>query len=181
MASIDDLLFSLGEWIHTTPLVDFAIWISHLKVSETIGSHFLAIPLLQTVHIVAIATAFGAVLMLNLRVLGLVGREKTIVETGERYRPWIWGALLVLILSGSGLIVAEPIRELMNPIFWIKMALLIALILLSIGFQAALRGASTRWDVDAGGGAAVRIGAAGLILVWCIVMIAGRWIAYAPA
>ncbi len=181
MPSIDDLLFSLGEWIRTTPVVDLSLWISKQPLSSALGTKFLTIPLLQTVHILSIATAFGSVLLMNLRVLGVTGMNLTISQTTQRYVPWIWGALLTLLLTGLGLIIAEPVRELINPIFWVKMAMIVVLVLLSIGFQHALRGAAIKRQAAPEGLTGVRIGAAGLILLWCVVIIAGRWIAYAPA
>lgn len=179
MAGISDLLYSLTEWLRTTPIDNFALWISSKPLSQAMGSKFLTIPLLQTTHILAIATAFAAVLMMNLKVLGVVGADQTIAQTSRRYTPWIWGALLVLIATGSGLIVAEPVRELINSLFWIKMSMIVVLVLLSIGFQAVLRRNAVNGVGD--GLSVAKLGAVGLILLWCAVIVAGRWIAYAPS
>ena len=178
--SISDQLYSLTEWLRTTPVVDLALWVSRQPLSLVMGTKFLTIPLLQTIHIVSIATAFGAVLMMNLRVLGVAGAGRPLSWSTRRYVPWVWGALLALLLTGSGLVIAEPVRELVNPIFWIKMTLIVALILLSLGFQAALGRFGERWEDISGGPVAARIGAVSLLLLWCGVIVAGRWIAYAP-
>jgi hypothetical protein len=180
MPSMDDQLYALAEWLRTTPLVEFSLWISNRPLSMVMGSKFLTIPLLQTIHILAIATAFGSVLMMNLRVLGVSGTNLTLRETTQRYQPWVWAALLTLVATGVGLIIAEPVRELINPIFWVKMTMLVALVLLSIAFQAGLRVTMAGQDMRPAG-PVIRIGAIGLILLWCAVIVAGRWIAYAPA
>jgi hypothetical protein len=78
------------------------------------------------------------------------------------------------------MITGEPVRELINPVFWIKMALIVAMILLSIGFQASVRRNAARWEMAGGGQLSVRVGAVCIILLWCAIMVAGRWIAYAP-
>src|SRR6188768_2479345 len=111
MPNISDLLFAFTEWLRTTPLVNLSLWISDQPLSQAMGTDFLTIPLLQTVHILSIATAFAAVLMVNLRVLGFAGSGQTMAQTTQRYSPWIWGALVVLLVTGTGLIVAEPVRE----------------------------------------------------------------------
>ncbi len=180
MLWIDDLLYAFTEWLRTTPLVNLALWIADQPLSQTMGSKFLTIPLLQTIHILSIATAFSAVLMVNLRVLGLVGAGQTMLQTTRRYAPWIWGALAALVATGIGLVIAEPVRELINPIFWIKMGLIVAVVLVSIGFQAGLRRSFADRNQFSAGSAAARAGAIGLILLWCAVIFAGRWIAYAP-
>ena len=180
MVSINDTLFAMTEWLRTTPLVEAAIWISNRPASNWIGTHFWAIPIFQTLHILAIAAAFGSVLMINLRILGLAGGTRTMTQTVRRYLPWVWWALIVLIATGIGMIVGEPVRELVNPYFWIKMGLLVVMILLSIGFQATVGRHTARWELRHDGRLVVRVGAVGIILLWFAIMACGRWIAYAP-
>lgn len=180
MPSIGDLLFHFTEWLRTTPINDFSLWISNTALSLWIGAHFWAIPILQVIHILSISAAFGSVLMINLRILGLVGGTRTMTQTVRRFLPWTWWALLFLILTGIGMIIGEPVRELVNPVFWIKMGLIIAMVLISIGFQATVRRNIATWEVTHDGRVTVRIGAVFIILLWCAIMVAGRWIAYAP-
>jgi hypothetical protein len=78
------------------------------------------------------------------------------------------------------MIVGEPVRELVNPIFWIKMALVIVVILVSALFQSSVRRNIAAWETTHTGRTAVRIGAVLVILLWFAVMFGGRWIAYAP-
>jgi hypothetical protein len=37
-----------------------------------------------------------------------------------------------------------------------------------------------KWDVSPNGQGAIKAGAFALIILWCLVMAGGRWIAYAP-
>lgn len=173
-----DLLFLFSEWLRGTPIIEFSLWASELPLSIWIGSHFFAIPLLQTLHILAIAAAFGSVLMINLRILGLAAEGQALERAARRYVPWIWTSLGVLLVSGVALVIGEPLRELINPIFWIKMALVIGLILLSLWFQAAVRKISCESAPAAS--VSVRAAAAAIIVMWCVIIFAGRWIAYAP-
>jgi hypothetical protein len=178
--SISDLLFAFTEKLRATPLTEFAIWISNTKASTWIGTHFWAIPIFQVIHILAISAAFGSVLMINFRILGLRASARTMTQTVRRFLPWIWWSLLFLVLSGICMIVGEPIRELVNPIFWIKMALLIAMILISLGFQTTVHRNLATWEMTHAGRVSVRISAVLIILLWCAIMVSGRWIAYAP-
>jgi hypothetical protein len=178
--AISDFLFEFTEWLRGTPLIEFALWLSNTSASLFLAQNFFAIPIMQTLHILSIAAAFGSVLMINLRILGLTGVSRTMRETMGRYLPWIWWALAMLILSGIGMIVGEPVRELINPIFWIKMVLVIGVILASLWFQSAVHKRLPQWDMNPVDSTAVRVGAVGIILLWCAVMFAGRWIAYAP-
>lgn len=172
-----DMLYQFTEWLRTTPLVELSLWISDTWLCQWIGSNFWAIPILQVFHILSIAAAFGAIVMINLRIFGLAGTDRTFAETERRYVRWIWWALLVLLISGLGMIIGEPIRELINPIFWIKMVLVIFAIFVSLSFHGRVM-KRLAGGGEVGGG--IKAAALSIIVLWCVIMLCGRWIAYAP-
>ncbi|HZV17812.1 MAG TPA: DUF6644 family protein [Sphingobium sp.] len=178
--AIGELLFEMTEWLRTTPLVEFSLWVSEQPLCIWLQSHFFAIPVFQAIHILSIAILFGSTLLLGLRVLGLNATDQSMSDNYRRYQPWIWGGVLALLASGVILLISEPVRNMVNPIFWIKMAALIVAITVSLRFLGAVRARAERWDVSPDGQASVRTGAVALIILWCVVMAGGRWIAYAP-
>lgn len=135
------------------------------------------IPTIQSIHILAIAVVLAAVLMTNLRVLGLAGTAQDLAWTTGRYMPWVWWGLLVLLASGLLLILLEPVRALVNVSFWLKMGLLVVAILATLTFERAARRDPAAWS---SGGR--RRGIVAFVLasfaVWCAIVFAGRWIGY---
>ena len=172
-----DLLFEFTEWLRSTQLTEFSLWIGETPLSLWLQTNFWAIPIIQVIHILSIAAGFGAVLMVTLRLFELAGTDRTIAETERRYIRWIWFALVFLVLSGLGLIIAEPIRELINPIFWIKVALVIVVITVSLLFHGRVMRRLASGGVVTGG---IRVASVLIIILWFATMMAGRWIAYAP-
>jgi len=172
-----DLLFEFTEWLRSTQLTEFSLWIGETPLSLWLQTNFWAIPIIQVIHILSIAAGFGAVLMVTLRLFELAGTDRTIAETERRYIRWIWFALVFLVLSGLGLIIAEPIRELINPIFWIKVGLIIAVIVVSLLFHGRVMRRLASGGVVTGG---IKLASVLIIILWCATMLAGRWIAYAP-
>jgi len=172
-----DLLYAFTEWLRTTWVTEASLAISDWKASVWLDTHFWAIPIMQVTHILAISAAFGSILMINLRIFRLAGTERTFGETERRYVRWIWWALVVLVISGIGMTIAEPVRELVNPVFWIKMPLVVVAILVSLWFHHL----SMR-RLAAGGvpGPVMKTGALLIIILWMVIMLCGRWIAYAP-
>ncbi|TIX51560.1 DUF6644 family protein [Alteraurantiacibacter aquimixticola] len=175
-----DLLFNITDWLRTTFLLDFAFWITETPLSLFMVENFWNVPLAQVVHIVSIAAAFASLLMLTLRVHGKAGMSLPVSDVASRYMPWIWWGLLGIVISGLLMITAEPIRNMVNSVFWIKMGILVVTVLITLGFQRSVRGKAL-----AGGAAYVPSGstkATGLLLVvlWLLIMLAGRWIAYVP-
>ena len=172
-----DLLFEFTEWLRSTQLTELSLAIGETPFSLWLQTNFWAIPIIQVIHILSIAAGFGAVLMVTLRLFERAGTDRTIAETERRYIRWIWGALVFLVLSGLLLIIAEPIRELINPIFWIKVGLIVAVIVASLAFHGRVMRRLASGGTVTGG---IRFASVLIIILWCVTMLAGRWIAYAP-
>lgn len=179
---IGDLLYLFAEWLRSTFLNDLAFWIEGTALSQWIVTNFWAIPAIQVFHISALAALFGSALMINLKVLGIGGSGFSYADTAKRFVPWMNWGFVVLLLSGLGLIIGEPIRELPNPIFWLKMGLIVITLPISLIFNAKVAKAEIAGKMSATGSlsGSYKFGAFLLIVLWCGVMFGGRWIAYAP-
>ena len=171
-----ELLYNFTEWLRSTQLTELALWISDSSLTLWIVTHFWAIPIIQVIHILAIAASFASVLMINARMFGIAG-SSSMADTANRYIRVLWWSFLILVISGLGMIIAEPIRELINPIFWIKMGLVVVGVLVATWFhKGVLKHVAGGRDIVASDKAT----GAFLVLLWCVIMLCGRWIAYAP-
>lgn len=180
MGSILDYLFHLTELLRETRVVEFSLWVSETAMAQWLQATFIAIPGFQTIHILSIALLFGSVLMLNLKVLGYIGKDQTLAQSFARYQKTIWWGLAALICSGIILLISEPVRNMVNSVFWIKMGFLAIAIVTSLWFQRAVRNNMANWEASPQGHASMRVGAWALIVLWLLVMVGGRWIAYSP-
>jgi hypothetical protein len=156
-------------------------WLGNTELSNFIKTVTWIIPGVQVVHILAISVVVASMGMFDLRLLGWVGRRHSIASFAARFLPWLWGALLVLLLSGVTLIIGEPERSLGNLVFQLKMALLLTAVCVTLGFRRLLlhdlaTGASDLRPEH--GRAAQFVGGVSLCL-WVGIVTAGRWIAYA--
>lgn len=160
-------------------LRSFCDWLAGTPASLYIQTTDWIIPTVQTVHILCIAVVISAVLLVHLHTLGLAMRSQTSALLAQRFFPWLWCALVLLLASGAILITAEPVRSLPNPMFQIKMALLIAAVALTLLYQRPLRTDPVFWEKTR----ARRTNASAIailsLLVWVGIVFAGRWIAYA--
>ncbi len=175
-----DWLFHLTELLRGTQLVEFSLWVTDWPLAIWLQSHFLAIPGFQTLHIIAIAVLFSSVLMLNLRIWGVTGRDQSLAAAYRRFVPWSWWAALALVATGAILLISEPVRNMVNSVFWLKMGALAVAIVVSLGFQRAVRARMDGWEATAEGHGAIATGAVLVTLLWCAVITGGRFIAYAP-
>jgi hypothetical protein len=154
---------------------EFAEWLSTTSLSLYFQEQYKwFIPAVQSIHIVAITVLVGSVLMLNLRLLKWSGMDQTARDVANRFGPWINGALVVLLASGSLLIIGEPVRELITFSFWFKM------VLVAIGGSIAfiLRSRLNRLGESAADNKSVHFLAILTLLIWVGVIFLGRLIAY---
>ncbi|HKA75176.1 MAG TPA: DUF6644 family protein [Xanthobacteraceae bacterium] len=155
-----------------------AQWLAATPASRGIAGALWLIPVLQAVHILAIAAVLSAVMLVDLRILQVAGRSQTMAETARRFVPWIWASLIVLAATGLLLIIGEPKRSLLNPAFQLKMLLLALAIAVTVAFQSSLRRNVASWRDGAPRGVMMSALAVLTFLLWCAIAVAGRWIAY---
>jgi hypothetical protein len=159
-------------------LAHFCSWLQFTHLSQFLQSIDWIVPLVQTVHILAIGAVIAAIFLVTLSALGVLRAEERWAGGGTRFLPVIWWALPVLLISGVVLIIAEPTRSLRSSAFQLKMLLLIGAIFVTVRHRAGLVRAQKRPAGGARFGTAVRALLAASL--WVGVIFAGRWIAYAP-
>ncbi len=153
-------------------------WLTKTTVSHAIGTTFWVVPVVQSIHILAIAVVMSSIFMLDLRLAGMLGREQSMRDLTQRFYPWIWGALVVLLVTGMIMIMSEPGRELLNWVFWTKMSLITASILFTAPVQRLLEDRRYR-DLPRARRVTIRVCAFASLALWVAVVVCGRWIAYA--
>jgi hypothetical protein len=162
-------------------LSELSKWLAATSVSHAIQTAGWIIPTLQTIHILCVAIVFSSAVLVDFRIFRLFERDVPLGEVTRRFLPPIWPVLLILLATGSLLIIGEPRRSLINPTFYLKMALLMIAILLTVSLQHGSASSPGFWDKDRGRRFASRLMAAASIVVWCGILFAGRWIAYTQA
>jgi hypothetical protein len=167
-------MFDLG-------LSEFSKWLAATEVSHVIQTTTWIIPTLQTIHILSVAAVFSAAILVDLRIWRLIERDEPLPEMARRFLPTIWPVLVILLVTGSLVIIGEPRRSLLNSTFYLKMVLLVVAILLTIGLQRSISSSPNSWDRDRWRRIVGRFAATVSILVWCGILFAGRWIAYTQA
>ncbi|MBL8520533.1 MAG: hypothetical protein JNK75_07650 [Betaproteobacteria bacterium] len=130
----------------------------------------VAYPLLEWVHLVAIATVFGTILIVDARILGAM-RALDVRLLARNVLPWTLGGFALALLSGMTMFIARAADFISNPYFIAKLCLLFA-----AGANAGILHARGPLDPAS---AATRAQAALSLCLWMGVVFCGRWIAYA--
>src|SRR5438876_212965 len=158
-------------------MIPFTEWLSQTSFSLAIQTHLWVIPTVQSIHIVGIGVVVGSVFMMDLRVLGWAGRDQSLLETVDRFGPWLSGALCVLLVTGLLMVVGEPARELLAFSFWFKMCLVATGTLIAAAFQIALRRNARQWEESLVRRWTTKSLAILTLFIWVGIIILGRLIA----
>lgn len=126
-------------------------------------------PMLEIVHLVGIGMLLGNLMLFEMRMLGF-GRALDPAPLARLALPLAVGGFALAALSGTVMFASQPFELLPNPAFRWKMALVTA-----AGVNAALfhaRGSLARADRIA------KLQAVGSLVIWILVIVCGRLIAY---
>ena len=84
-------------------------------------------------HVLALTVLGGATILPGLRLMN-VGMTSVPASTIEKtVRPWLWGALIVLAITGLIMVAVNPMKVYRSPAFFVKVFALIPALMLSLG------------------------------------------------
>src|ERR1700732_410516 len=129
-------------------LKEFCGWLAATPLSNIIQTKGWIIPTLQTIHILSVAVLFSSAVLVDLRIWRALPRDVPLASGARCFLPTVWPVLLILLITGSLLIIGEPRRSLLNATFYLKMALLAVAIMLTVGLQRSISSSPNSWDRD---------------------------------
>lgn len=159
-------------------IAQFCDWLVGTPLSLAFQSASWFVPLVQTVHIIAIAILLVAVYVISFRLVGLTHGPQPLATTMHKSTPWIWTMLCVLLTTGILLTITEPARELLNWAFRLKMLMVLALAGIIALIQWRLRRNPDYWTESAARRIAGRVVGLLVLIIGACIVTAGRWIAY---
>jgi hypothetical protein len=109
-------------------LYPFFKWANNTWVGQTISDSIWLFPAIEGVHIVALALLFGAILVLNLRLMGVLMRNRSLPQLSRELEMWTLSSLIVILVSGAMLFASEAVKTFNSSPFRLKMVLLFAAI-----------------------------------------------------
>ena len=150
-------------------------WLTASALAQALTAHPTLYLFLNAAHILAIGLLAGAIVPLDLRLLGLF-RPAPLSVLGPFLSRAAMAGLILAMLTGAMLFSTKAIEYAGNPAFIAKM-----LLLLTGALNALLLHANPRWQEALLSGQAalsVRLAAALSLCTWVAAIVAGRWIGF---
>ena len=159
-------LFELFEWLGNTP------WSIALHESR------YAFLVVLTIHVLTLSVFVGTALMIDLRLLGVAMKRVPASQVIERLVPWSAAGLILMVTSGALLFYAAPLVRYQNVFFRMKMATLVLALLNAWLFHRTVYRRIADWDRDAVPPRAARLAGGLSLVLWVVIITAGRMMAY---
>jgi uncharacterized membrane protein len=124
---------------------------------------------LEIIHYFSMFILVGAMVIVDLRVLGLVGRRQDAAQLADLLFPWIWISLALNFVSGFLMFAGSAISYYRNDIFYDK----IAVVLLAIVANVIVHQKVRKWGQLQAMPASAKLAAFISIGLWIGAIIAG--------
>jgi len=149
-------------------------WLEDTGVGRAVRDSIWLFPLVEGIHLIAFAVIGGAILLVDLRLLGLGLRRQPVALVAREAQPWLLGSLLVMIASGTLLFLSEAVKCYHSAPFRVKMSALFLAILFTVTVRrrVAMGGEGSASPLRA------RLVALASLALWGGVAWGGRWIGF---
>jgi uncharacterized membrane protein len=124
---------------------------------------------LEIVHYFSMFILVGAMVIVDLRILGLVGRRQDATQLADLLFPWIWISLVFNFISGFLMFAGSAISYYRNDVFYDKLAVILLAIVANIIVHQKVR----KWGRMPAMPASAKLAAFISIGLWIGAIIAG--------
>ncbi len=152
----------------------FSQWCYQTSIGEGIRESTWLFPVIEAFHLIGLGLTIGAVLLVDLRLLGFGLVKQPVAQLATSVEPWLFGSLALMFASGIPLFVSEAIKCYNSFPFWVKMTSLFLVLL----FTFTIRRRVTQTNADARPLLSGRVTAVVSLGLWFGVAWGGRWIGF---
>lgn len=130
-------------------------------------------PVIEAGHLLGLSILGGAVLLVDLRLLGFGLTSKSPAYVLNQASPWQLGAIAAMFATGVPLFLSEAVKCYFSPAFWWKMGALTLALCFTFGVRNRIirsRATLSPWHARGIAGCSIAL--------WLFVASAGRWIGF---
>ena len=150
-------------------------WLERTSLSVAINESLWAFAVVEAIHLLALAVIGGAVLVVDLRLLGLAFQQQRVRDVARVAQPWFLGSLAAILLTGFVLFLSlAASKYYVHNYFWVKMYFLAGAML----FSFLIRHRVIMGDDARANSALGKVVAIVSLVLWSGVGFAGKAIGY---
>jgi uncharacterized membrane protein len=124
-------------------LLHFCRWLQENSLIALINGTAWTAATLEIVHYFSMFILVGSMVIVDLRIIGLVGRRLHATQLADWLLPWMWISLAFNFLSGFLMFAGSAPSYYNNSIFYDKMTIILLAVAANILVQQKIR----KWDL----------------------------------
>jgi len=155
-------------------VLEFCQWLQFSPPLVAMRSSPWLFPVIATIHLMGLSVIGGAVLLVDLRLLGLGLRRQPVAPLAQDAERWLFRGLLVMVATGIPLFMCFATKYYYLTFFWVKMASLV----LVVAFTVSVRRKVIMADETRMNPAWGRVVALVSLSLWTTVALGGRYIGF---
>ena len=156
----------VAEWLESTSLA--------ILIRESLYGFAIVVGL----HILGLTLSVGTLLWVDLRMLGVSLQSLRVSAVYRGLAPWFLAGFALMFISGATLFTAFATSAYANVYFRIKIVALLLAGANALAFHVVTQRQSATWDHAPRPPAAARIAGLTSIVLWALVILAGRMMSY---
>lgn len=153
----------------------FCHWLAKSHLGIIMRDSTWGFAIVEIGHLLALAVFGGAVLLVDLRFLGVGFKTQSKAQVARELLPLTVGGVTVMFVSGFLLMANGPIRYYYNPAFRLKMFLFFLALCFHFILQTKVARQTLEWENNSGW---LKAGAIVSLVLWFSIGLAGRAIGY---
>lgn len=159
-------------------IVAIAEWLESTSVAVLVRESTYGFPILVSIHILALTLSVGTLVWFDLRLLGVFMRRVPASQVYRRLMPWTLSGFAVMFASGGVLLTGFATSAYGNLYFRIKAAALLLAGVNALFYHRVTERRIARWDEARQPAVLARMAGLISILLWAVVIVAGRMMSY---
>jgi hypothetical protein len=159
-------------------LYSFCLWLQNTPWGTAIRESTLVFPIIETIHVLALALSVGTVAVFDLRLLGWGLRREPVSQVMSQIMPWSTAGIAVMFVTGWLLFWSQALKAYGSVYFRIKLLLLLLAGVNALVFQVTLYRSMATWDEAEVTPLQARWTGGLSLALWIGIIAAGRTMAY---
>lgn len=149
---------------------------SYMRGDTPVGEW--AFPIVETLHVMSLATVYGTIAMVDTRLLGIASRGTRVSKLTDELLPWTWIAFLLAVLTGSLMFISKA------DTYWNNFEARCKFLCMALAgvnmmvYQFGLHRSVAKWDTSLPPPLGARMAGALSLTLWTGVIFFGRWIGF---
>ncbi|MDY6947690.1 MAG: DUF6644 family protein [Pseudomonadota bacterium] len=152
--------------------------LSNMPFALAISGGAYWFPILETVHVLAIALVVGTIAIVDLRLLGVAAHRGSADRLIAELLPYTWVAFVLAVIAGALLFASNAPTYAHNLAFQLKAGLIVLAGLNMAAFHLTTYRRIAHWDEAQSPPTAARVAGATSLCLWVVVVFLGRWVGF---